>query len=232
MLVWTWVFAIPISYALGSIPSGIIAGRLLAGVDIRSYGSRSSGATNMARTLGSRAGILVLVLDLAKGAGAIFLTAFFSGEDLLVTSFDDMTLPIALSGTMAVIGHLWPIWVKFKGGKGVATGLGALFVISPFGGIAALIGISVAIVTRYVSLGSLIGTWLSSLTIIGLIIAGFHDITYLVFSIPVTILITWRHRENIKRIITRTEKPLTIQSLPISRKPKTNPKKPDLKQEE
>lgn len=185
------------AYFIGAIPTGVIAGRLWRGVDIRSYGSGGSGATNVARTLGPRAGAAVLASDIAKGA---IVTAFaryvVSGDAWLV----------ALAGTVVVLGHMFPVYIRFKGGKGVAAGIGALFVISPIAGPIVLIGVAVAALTRFVSLGSILG---SSLSLGGLaVLSAFelnvlgiqHDLWYLLFAIPVGLLILWRHQPNIDRL--------------------------------
>jgi glycerol-3-phosphate acyltransferase PlsY len=113
---------------------------------------------------------------------------------------------LATAGTIAVLGHMFPVYIKFKGGKGVATGLGALFVISPVAGIIAMVGVAIAALTRYVSLGSIMGSSLS----LGLlaVLSAFevsilgtqHDRWYLVFAIPVALLILWRHQPNIDRL--------------------------------
>ena len=185
------------AYFIGAIPTGVIAGRLWRGVDIRSYGSGGSGATNVARTLGPRAGAAVLASDIAKGAIVpAFARYVVSGDAWLV----------ALAGTVVVLGHMFPVYIRFKGGKGVAAGIGALFIISPIAGPIVLIGVAVAALTRFVSLGSILG---SSLSLGGLaVLSAFelnvlgiqHDLWYLLFAIPVGLLILWRHQPNIDRL--------------------------------
>ncbi|MDP6666465.1 MAG: glycerol-3-phosphate 1-O-acyltransferase PlsY [Dehalococcoidia bacterium] len=191
------VVAIVIAYLAGAIPSGVIVGRLWRGVDIRSYGSGGSGATNVARTLGPRAGGAVLASDVAKGVIIAAVTRFaIAGDPWL----------IAATGTTVVLGHMYPVYIRFKGGKGVATGFGALCVISPLAAVVALIGIAIAALSRYISLGSLIGTSLSLGTLI--IFSAFeltalgvrHDLWYLLFAIPVGVLIAWSHQSNIDRL--------------------------------
>jgi len=184
------------AYFVGAIPSGVIVGRLWRGVDIRSYGSGGSGATNVARTLGSKAGGAVLAMDVGKGVIVTVIALLAADEAWL----------LATAGTIAVLGHMFPVYIKFKGGKGVATGLGALFVISPVAGIIAMVGVAIAALTRYVSLGSIMGSSLS----LGLlaVLSAFevsilgtqHDRWYLVFAIPVALLILWSHQPNIDRL--------------------------------
>ncbi|MCH8229952.1 MAG: glycerol-3-phosphate acyltransferase, partial [Chloroflexi bacterium] len=110
------------AYFIGAVPSGVIVGRLWRGVDIRSYGSGGSGATNVARTLGLRAGAAVFASDFGKGIIVAVIARLVS---------PDAAWLVALAGTVAVLGHMFPVYIRFKGGKGGATGLGAPGVISP-----------------------------------------------------------------------------------------------------
>ena len=184
------------AYFIGAIPSGVIVGRLWRGVDIRSYGSGGSGATNVARTLGPRAGGVVLAMDVGKGIIVAVIALLVSDEAWL----------LAAAGTFAVIGHMFPVYIKFKGGKGVATGLGTLFIISPLAGAIALLGVAIAALTRYVSIGSIIGGSISLglLAVLSLfevsVLGTQHDRWYLLFAIPVAVLILWRHQPNIDRL--------------------------------
>ena len=185
------------AYFIGAVPSGVIVGRLWRGVDIRSYGSGGSGATNVARTLGAGAGGAVLASDIAKGAIVTAIARYaVSGDAWLV----------ALAGTVAVLGHMFPVYIKFKGGKGVATGLGGLFVISPLAGLIAMVGVAIAALTRFISLGSIMGSSLSLGTLAVLsafqvtVLGIQHDRWYLLFAIPVASLILWSHQANMDRL--------------------------------
>ena len=191
------IIVLAAAYLVGAIPSGVIIGRLWRGVDIRSYGSGGSGATNVNRTLGSRAGATVLVSDISKGLIVTALARYvFDGDPWL----------IAAAGTIAVLGHMFPVYIRFKGGKGVSTGLGVLAVISPLLAAVAMIGVVIAAVSKYVSLGSIIGSSLS----LGLLVifSAFemtvfgweHDLWYLLFAIPVPIMIILSHQSNIDRL--------------------------------
>lgn len=198
------------AYFLGAVPSGVIVGRLWRGVDIRSYGSGGSGATNVARTLGSGAGAAVLASDLAKGIIVTVIALLVSGDAWVV----------ALAGTVAVLGHMFPVYIRFKGGKGVATGLGALFVISPIAGAVAMIGVAIAALTRYVSLGSVLGSSLSLATLA--VLSGFeisvlgiqHERWHLLFAIPVALLILWSHQANMDRLAKGDESRLENKATP------------------
>lgn len=189
--IWPWVLVIPISYGFGSIPFGVLLGRRV-GVDVRGYGSGGTGATNVARTLGVKTGIAVLALDLGKGIAAVFLAHAVS----------DSTVLAGLAGFLALVGHVWPVFARFQGGKGVATGLGALFVISPLSGLATFVGLLVAAGTRYVSLGSIIGTICGCVMMLAQVYV-LHDLApgYLVFGIGGMGLIIARHRSNVRRLI-------------------------------
>ncbi|MFO7871938.1 MAG: glycerol-3-phosphate 1-O-acyltransferase PlsY [Kiritimatiellia bacterium] len=196
-----YISAVAVSYFLGAVPTGLLAGRA-GGVDIRTSGSGNIGATNVFRVLGARWGVTVLILDIAKG----FVPAFFfpiivswlSGPAETGTEFG------MLCGFMAVIGHNWPVYLKFKGGKGVAASLGMLAGIA---WISVLWGMGVWIVfttvTRYVSAGSIA----AALTVA---VTGwfFHAKEGPLLPAVLTVLagiVVWRHRKNIIRLMNGTE---------------------------
>ena len=141
-----------VSYLIGSIPTGIIIGRLAHGVDIRTRGSGSSGATNALRVLGPRSAAVVAVLDIAKGWAAALLTARLHPPD----SATDAAWSVALAGIAAVVGHVWPVYAGFRGGKGVAVTAGVVLAMEPLA-FAACIGLFavVALATRMASVASL-----------------------------------------------------------------------------
>jgi len=134
------------AYLLGSIPFGLILAKLFAGSDIRKSGSGNIGATNVARVAGLGAGILTLALDVAKGAAAVWLAGRFTQQSSMVMTF---------AGIIALLGHCFSVWLKFKGGKGVATALGVFLVLAPLAALASLlVFIVVSAAWRYISLGS------------------------------------------------------------------------------
>lgn len=199
------------AYFIGAIPFGVIIGKVFRGIDIRSYGSGGSGATNVNRTLGPYAGAGVLAADVGKGLVVTLIAHFaLDGESWIVAS----------AGTTGVLGHMFPVYIRFKGGKGVATGLGALAVISPISAAIALSGVLIAAITKYVSLGSILGTGLSLGLLImfsafGLTILGWeHDPWYLLFAIPVPIFIFWSHRSNVDRLAKGDESKLENKPAP------------------
>lgn len=190
-----WVLAILVAYLIGAIPTGYLFGKIFRGIDIRKYGSGGTGFTNVMRTMGKTAAVAVLAIDIAKGTIPVILTG-------LVT---DLEIIRAVSGSVAVIGHMYPVYTKFEGGRGVATAFGALVVLSPIAAGAAAGGLLVIAATRYVSAGSLSGTMIAAGTIILLIVLGHHEIGLLVFAIAISILIPIRHIGNIIRLIRGTE---------------------------
>ena len=189
-----------ISYLLGSIPSGVWIGKLFYKKDIRDFGSGNTGTTNTFRVLGKKAGIIVLLMDVLKGTLATSLPLIFHSN-----------LPILWCGIAAIIGHTFPIFAKFKGGKAVATSAGMLLAYSPlFFLYAAAIFIICLLITSMVSLSSMIAASLVTISTIVLpyicpaILPKFNWILTIVAA-AVTLFIFYRHKDNIKRIKNGTE---------------------------
>jgi glycerol-3-phosphate acyltransferase PlsY len=192
------------SYLLGSIPFGYLAGRLV-GIDIRETGSGNVGATNVVRVLGKQYGYPVFVLDVLKGFGAVKISMLLtSGRPPEWNSPEIFGILAAMS---SVLGHLYSPWLKFKGGKGVATSAGALLALTP---VATLIGIAIWIIvfwlTRYVSLASIIAAAVLPIVIV---VVRSHDQNNgrpLVYaSVCVAAVVIWRHRSNLARLMRGTE---------------------------
>ena len=190
---------IVVGYLLGSAPFGVIIGKIFKGVDVRNYGSGSSGMTNVIRTVGVRAGVLVMLLDMAKSVVAI----------LLARAFTDSQGAEVAAAVAAIVGHTWPVFAGFKGGKGITPGLSALFVLSPVSGLVTLlVGAPIIAVTRYMSLGSIVGTVSGTIALIVLAITGHASPTYVwLVVIGGTILIV-RHRDNIVSLVKGRERKL------------------------
>ena len=195
---------IVLSYLLGSIPFGIIISRLWKGIDIRDHGSKNPGATNVYRVLGPVPAVIVLALDAGKGLVATLLLSRISiGQPIA----DPVSLMI-LAGTAVILGHTFPVFAGFKGGKGVATGLGVLISLAPFETVSALLLFLIIVgITRYVSLGSL-----SSATFILLALTFekyyLHkpiSAVLLIMVLVLTVFIFYTHRSNIKRLLNGTE---------------------------
>lgn len=180
-----------VGYLIGSIPFSYIVGRLWAGIDIRRCGSGNVGMTNVWRNAGPAAGLTALILDLGKGMLAVWLARQF-GNDLVV----------ALSGIAVLVGHSWPVFLGFKGGKLVATGVGVITAISPpVGIIAMLIWILVTGVTRYVSVGSI--TTIASIPF--LMFAFSLGPPFLALGVFAAFFVVYKHIPNIKRLLAGTE---------------------------
>jgi len=190
-----------LSYLVGSIPTGYIVGRLSKGIDIRNYGSGNIGFTNALRVLGVVPGIIVLLADVGKGTTAVLAISRLGRlQPNVLTPY----LP-ALCGAFAIVGHIWTIFLKFRGGKGVATSLGIFISLSPLAGLISLgVWIIVVAVTRYVSLGSIL-LCLSFCAVVSLTnsqyIWGIR-----ILALVVTIIVIYRHKENIQRLIRGEER--------------------------
>jgi glycerol-3-phosphate acyltransferase PlsY len=186
------ILPIIIGYLIGAIPFGFIAGKL-KGFDLRKVGSGNIGATNIYRTLGTLPAILVFILDLLKGALAVYAARMI---------IPDSPAVIVISGIAAVIGHMYPVYIGFKGGKGSATSLGVLLGIAPDLFAVAMIYTAVAIaVTRYVSVTSITGVILLSV----LMFAFHKPVEYSIATVIVAVLVTYKHIPNIKRLLSGTE---------------------------
>jgi len=193
-----------IGYLWGSIPSGYWMGKLLRGkdFDIREYGSKKTGATNVRRTLGNGPAIIVLLVDLSKGIGPALLARY-------VPALNGAGWGIAVAGMTALLGHCYPIFIGFRGGRGVITGAGATLVISPLIFlIAAITAIGTIAIWRYVSLGSIVGAF--TIIICGIIfrIIGWVSVPEMLFLIIGPAFVVLLHYDNIGRLLAGKERKL------------------------
>ncbi len=192
-----------LAYLIGSIPTGIIVSKKFSNIDIQSEGSRNIGATNVARLLGKKFGALTLLGDVAKGIIPVILAAWWMGPDNT-----GVEIWVSLVALFCVIGHMYPIFLKFKGGKGIATSTGVFLVIAPLG---VLLNILVFLIVlakwRFVSLGSL-----SAALCMPILVALFPNSmfpnpkVFVSLAVVVSILILYRHRENMKRLVRGEER--------------------------
>ncbi len=192
-----------LSYLIGAIPSGYLAGRM-AGIDIRQSGSGSMGATNVTRVLGKRYGYAVFFADFFKGLGTICLSTFI-GKRFAPDSSQDV-LQIA-SGVFCILGNAFPVWLRFRGGKGVATSAGVFFGLTPIAAIVAfVIWVVTFRVTRYVSIASMIAS-IALPTTVFILTHFMHTRGPLVLyaSIGLAIIVILRHRSNFSRLLQGTE---------------------------
>ena len=185
-----FVTCVVIGYLLGSINSSIIVSRLY-GTDIRKHGSGNAGATNTLRTLGKRAAVFVLIGDILKGLVACIICGIFAGQTGAI-----------LGGAAAIVGHNWPLYFGFKGGKGVLTAITVMFYLDwQVSFILIVIFVIVVLITKYVSLGSILGA--AALPVLSFLFG--RDIKFIFFTVALAALIIIKHRENIKRLLNGTE---------------------------
>ena len=195
----TRISIVIIAYLLGSIPFGYLIVRKTIGTDIRQTGSGGTGATNVSRRAGRAAGVLTLLLDAAKGSVAVVIASAISGNNWV----------IAFAAIAALVGHIFPVWLGFRGGKGVATGVGIFLLLAPLAVLCAgVVFVAIVALTRYVSLGSItaavlipVFVWLQNVFVTHL----FDLRPLLVAAVVGAALIVFAHRGNIQRLASGTE---------------------------
>lgn len=213
------VLALVISYLLGSVPAAVWVGKISRGIDIREHGSGNAGATNALRVLGFKHGLLVLALDMAKGLLAVLVVSRIAWP----VSVSDPSLGPVLSGSCAILGHIFPITIGFKGGKGVGTAAGVMFALTPVVTSCVLaLWTAVVAVTRYVSLASMAAALalpvLLALEKIALRSGPGRALIFFSVALAVTVLIS--HRANIRRLLAGRENKFTLK---IARPPRKIP---------
>jgi glycerol-3-phosphate acyltransferase PlsY len=192
-------------YLIGSVPSGLWLGKVVAGVDVRATGSHRIGATNVQRSVGTGAGLVVLILDALKGFLAVFIVARVTGNDYVA----------ALAGLAAVFGHVWSPLAGFRGGRGVATGAGALLAFSPIAILCTLVFMALTIaVTRYVSLGSIVAAVSSVLCTAFLLGRVAEPDAALLLALPGAVLVLLKHADNVERLVRGRESKLGSRAAP------------------
>jgi glycerol-3-phosphate acyltransferase PlsY len=200
----TVFLAAAIGYILGSIPTGVWIGKSVKGIDLREHGSGTMGATNVFRVLGWKLAVITLLVDIAKG----FFAAYFGSMiNLGDTSLSPSQLAL-IAGIAAVLGHLYPLFANFKGGKGIATGAGLILYLAPLElGFAVLVFIITVSITRYISLGSLLAAAFFTLSIfLERFYLGYPWGNEMIgFAILILILVLYTHRSNIKRLLAGQE---------------------------
>lgn len=187
-MIANYFIAIFISYLIGSIPNGLLLGKAIWNVDLRKYGSHNIGATNAWRTIDKTAGITIFVADLLKGVLSVYIASLLS----------PVPLAMILAGIFAIIGHSVSIFLGFKGGKGVATGLGVLIMLMPsVSAFVFVVWLIVVLISKYVSLGSIVA---AALVPISAYVIGLQK-EYVIFGIIAAIFVIYRHKANIIRLI-------------------------------
>ena len=194
-----YAIVIPLAYLMGSISWGYILLQWNMGVDVREYGSGRTGMSNVLRTGGVKSAAVVLTLDIAKGIIAVILA-----RQIIGTHSAEVT-----AGLIVLVGHNWPVFLGFKGGRGILTALGGLALMVP---VAALIAtatfLTITYLSRYISLGSVVGVVIGAISILALALANMNSDTYMIYGFIAGIIIVWQHRDNIQRIREGTERRL------------------------
>lgn len=206
MITLSTILSLALAYLIGSIPTAVWIGRVFYDTDVREYGSGNAGATNTFRVLGKKAGIPVLLIDCLKGFAAVYLIHFFAEEPISNDAYVNYQLAL---GIAAVVGHIFPIFAGFRGGKGIATLLGLMLAIHHQGALLAMtIFLIVFAITRFVSLGSMT----AALSFPFVIVLVFHETipSLIVFSMFIAILVLITHQKNIERLVRREENKANI----------------------
>ncbi len=211
MIIGKFVSVAILGYLLGSIPFGVLIGGRRVGADVRRHGSGKTGATNVLRTAGVKAAVLVAGLDVSKGVLAVVFAGLIVGRDYLVVGNFGLGMLVAqvIAALAAVAGHIWPVFLKFHGGRGVAPFFGGLLALYPvaaiFGGEVLIIG---AGLTRFASLGSIAGAVGTYVILAVLTIMNGFPIEYLAYAFIGVVIIIVMHRDNIARLISGKERKL------------------------
>ncbi|MBP1708121.1 MAG: conserved hypothetical rane protein [Chloroflexi bacterium] len=209
MIVAKFILIIMLGYFLGSIPVGLLVSRFQAKKDVRQFGSGKTGATNVLRTAGAKAAAMVAIGDLLKGTVTVMLAGLIFGNDLLVLGSFGIGNLVAqvVAALAAVAGHNWSLFLRFKGGRGVATFFGGLVALCPP---AALIGGEVLMVsvgiTRYASFGSILGVVAAYIILVPMTIIYRFPLEYLGYALVGSLVIIVMHRDNINRLVSGTER--------------------------
>lgn len=207
----TYIVVAILAYLLGSISFSVIISKKMAGFDVREKGSGNAGSTNVLRTVGKKAAIITLICDVLKGVVSV-LIALLAGK--IIQGLNNALL-VQIAGIFVILGHTFPIFFKFKGGKGIATSLGVLLIINwQIGLICLVFALILMILTRRVSIGSIAAAILFPVLVLFInqnyIVAESTNWSYLIFSIIVAIFVIFNHRSNIKRILNGTESKISL----------------------
>ena len=207
----TYIVVAILAYLLGSISFSVIISKKMAGFDVREKGSGNAGSTNVLRTVGKKAAIITLICDILKGVVAI-LIALLAGK--IIQGLDNALL-VQIAGVFVILGHTFPVFFRFKGGKGIATSLGVLLMINwQIGLICLVFALILMIFTRRVSIGSIAAAILFPVLVLFInqnyIVAESTNWSYLIFSVIVALFVIFNHRSNIKRILNGTESKISF----------------------
>ena len=201
-----YVFVVVFSYLVGSLSWGYMLLRWRSGVDVRQYGSGRTGMSNVLRTGGGKAAAAVFALDVAKGLVVV----------IVARQVADTHLAEVAGALVALVGHNWPVFLGFRGGRGILTALGGLTMMTPVpAGVATAIFLITALGSRYISLGSIVGVLAGAASLVGLALAGWYSNTYMYFAGGAAAMIIWQHRDNIQRLIKGSERRIGAPAAPV-----------------
>ena len=203
----TYIIVAILAYCLGSISFSVLISKKLAGFDVREKGSKNAGSTNVLRTVGKKAAALTLICDILKGVVAVLIAVLLGN----IIEGTDKALLVQIAALFAVIGHTFPVFFKFKGGKGVATALRVLFVLNwQIALICLVFALLLMVITKMVSVGSLAAAILFPVLTIFIHDNYIAEGNYLVFGILMAAFVIYNHRTNIKRLATGTENKISF----------------------
>jgi glycerol-3-phosphate acyltransferase PlsY len=197
---------VALSYLLGSLSWGYMLLRWRLGMDVREFGSGRTGMSNVLRTGGGKAAAVVLALDVAKGVIVVIMAREAVGSHVAEV----------VAALIALVGHNWPVFLGFRGGRGILTALGGLSMMTPVpAAVATATFLVTAFGSRYISLGSIVGVLAGAASLIGLALVGWYSTTYMLFAGAAAAMIIWQHRDNIHRLINGNERRMGTPATPV-----------------
>ena len=197
---------VALSYLIGSLSWGYMLLRWRLGMDVREFGSGRTGMSNVLRTGGGKAAVVVLALDIAKGVVVVIMAREAVGAHVAEV----------VAALVALVGHNWPVFLGFRGGRGILTALGGLSMMTPVpAAVATATFLVTAFGSRYISLGSIIGVLAGAASLIGLAMIGWYSQTYMLFAGAAAAMIIWQHRDNIQRLINGSERRMGAPATPV-----------------
>lgn len=201
-----YVSVVVFSYLVGSLSWGYMLLRWRTGMDVRDFGSGRTGMSNVLRTGGGKAAAVVFALDVAKGLVVV----------IVARQAADTHVAEVAAALVALVGHNWPVFLGFRGGRGILTALGGLSMMTPVpAGVATATFLVTALGSRYISLGSIVGVLAGAASLVGLALAGWYSITYMYFAAGAAAMIIWQHRDNIQRLINGSERRIGAPAAPV-----------------
>lgn len=208
MIIAKFVFVAILGYLLGSIPFGYFMAKLIRKVDVREYGSGKTGGTNLLRTVGLKIASASAAMDVIKAMLAVTFAGLILGDDSLIVGgalLNSLDARV-IAASAAIAGHIWPVFIRFRGGRGVATFYGGMLLLCYEAAIASGIILLITIaLTRYASLGSIVGAIFSYVILVTLVVIRGYPVEYLLFAFFAAVIIAVAHRDNIIRLVTGSE---------------------------